>query len=480
VSICFSCGLISAPNDTTEGTDFLYGKPKALSKRGLSLETCRRYGYIVCKDDWGNTVQVAPYYDPASGRLVAQKVRGQDKAFRVIGKGKDMPLFGQQLVRRGGKQVVITEGEIDAMSISQALGNTWPVVSLPNGAGNLQALQSSLDLLESNERIVLCFDNDEPGQKATEAALELFSPGKAYVVDLGTHKDANDFLLEEEITAPLAMGTPFPWPKLNDMVFGFRPGELVTWTAGTGTGKTAIIGELEHYVLMETNNRLGIIHLEEGIVRSARRIIGVHMDKPIHLPNVEYTSEDFADAWDATIGSGRVCAYNHFGSIDIDVLVNRVRHLVRGLGCSVVVLDHVSMVVSGADVSADERRMLDNVVTRLKSLAEETSATIHMISHLSRTKGLAHEEGGHVSLNHLRGSQAIGQLSDTIVALERDQQAMDEVERNTTMLRVLKNRYAGVTGPADYLRYDRDTGRMTLVAGKAKALEWGEGEVADF
>ena len=289
------------------------------------------------------------------------------------------------------------------------------------------------------------------------------------IVDLGDMYD--------EVSAPLTMGTTYPWPRLNDLTFGMRPGELVTWCAGTGVGKTAVVSELEYHLLMNAGARVGIIHLEEGCVRSGRRLVGLHMNKPVHLPGVEYTQAEFDGAFEATLGQHRVFAYNHFGSLDDDTLLNRIRYLARARGCGIIVLDHVSMVVSGADLDADERRMLDRVVTRVKSLGEETGVITHMVSHLSRPQGNAsHEEGAQVSLRHLRGTQAIAQLSDFVIALERDQQADSDEDRNTTTLRVLKNRYAGLTGPADRLYYDHKTGRLTAFAAETPTVDMGATE----
>jgi twinkle protein len=499
VSICFSCGDIAAPDG--EKAAPVKGAPlvtdvevRYLPARSLSFDTCKRYGYGVAHTN-GTWQQVAPYYDPKTGQLVAQKLRTAGKQFTITGDAKRMGLFGLHLCRTGGKMITITEGEIDAMSVSQAMGNTWPVVSLPNGGGNLQALQDNLDFLESYDKVILGFDNDEVGQKALDAALNLFSPGKAHVVNLGDYKDANDMLqdgkqkelrqavweakeyrpdgivdlseMREEIEAPLESGYPYPWPKLNEKLYGMHAGQLITWTAGTGTGKTAIISELEYWMLTEQRMRVGIIHLEEGVIRSSRRLIGIDMNKPIHLPEATYTKEEFDESWNRTIGSGRCFAYNHFGSLDSDTLLNRIRYLVKARDCPVVVLDHVSMVVSGSDMDVDERRLLDRTMTMLKSLTEETGVILHVISHLSRQKGTSHEEGGQVSLNNLRGTQAIGQLSDTVIAAERNQQADNEVERNTTQLRVLKNRYAGLTGIADRLEFKHDTGRMVIASGSS-------------
>jgi twinkle protein len=487
VSICFSCGAIHSP-DGVQATGLLPIETRELQTRGITEDTCRRYNYGVSTHQ-GEPVQVAPYYD-AHGRMVAQKIRTRKKDFCILGDAKKMGLFGSQLARRHGKMIVITEGEIDAMAVSQAMGNTWPVLSLPNGASSLKPLKQALEYLETYEKVVLCFDNDEPGAAALEAALPLFSPGKAHVASLGAYKDAGEMLVEagpkalrdavwsakeyrpdgvvsmaelyDEATKPLVRGTEYPWERLNKMTYGFRPGELITWTAGTGVGKTQVVTELEYDVLVRQGLKVGIIHLEEGPVRTARRLVGIDLNKPLHLPDEEVDDDDFNAAWRRTAGSGRAFSYVHFGSVDSEILLNRIRYMRSAFGVDVVFLDHVSIVVSGAELDKDERRMLDRVVTQLKSLCEETGLVIHLVSHLRRPDGKgSHEEGRQVSLSHLRGTQAIGQLSDFVIALERNQQAEDETARNTTLLRVLKNRYAGITGEADSLYFNRDTGRMT-------------------
>jgi twinkle protein len=475
-----------------------------LSARGLHQDTCQRYGYGTSNYN-GVACQVAPFCD-AKGRVTGQKLRLPGKDFRVVGEIPADALFGRQLLRGNGRRVIITEGEIDAMSVSQAMGNTWPVVSVPHGAGSAVAcIKANLEVLEGYDKVVLCFDNDEPGQEAAEAVIDLFSPGKIALADLGSHKDPNEMLtvagsedlrnaiwnasdyrpdgvvnladLKERISAPLAQGIQYPWQGLNRMLYGFRPQELITWTAGTGVGKTAVVSELVYYLIMQ-GVKVGIVYLEEGVERAGRRIVGLHMNKPLHLPNQEVKQEDFDAAFEVTLGSNNLYAYDHFGSLDETVLLNRIRYMVKGLGCQVVVLDHISMVVSGADLDADERRMLDHTMTNLRTLTQETKASFHVVSHLRRGMGKAHEEGGKVSLAHLRGTQAIAQLSDAVIACERNQQADDNEERNTTILRVLKNRYAGITGPACELLFDHETGRLKEIDEDVAAF--GETSNDDF
>jgi twinkle protein len=103
--------------------------------------------------------------------------------------------------------------------------------------------------------------------------------------------------------------------------------------------------------------------------------------------------------------------------------------------------------------------MIDITMTRLRSLVERTGITMFLVSHLRRTgEGKSHEEGGRVTLGQLRGSAAIAQLSDAVIALERDQQSDTD-----TTVRVLKNRFTGEVGPACDLVYDLSTCRFTEV-----------------
>jgi twinkle protein len=424
--------------------------------------------------------------------VVAQKVRLPSKDFLVTGDLKKAGLYGQQLCRSGGKMIVVTEGEIDAMSVTEVMGKSWPAVSVPTGAaGAAKALAKQIEFLESFEKVVLCFDDDEPGAEALEKCVALFSPGKVAIANLGGYKDANDMLqhgdeaglrdaiwgaqvyrpdgvvnmgdLYDRVQKPLEQGLQYPWEGLNEKLFGFRPGEVITWTAGTGVGKSALVSELVYH-LISAGIPTGIVYLEEGVDRAGKRIVGLAMDKPLHLPSAEYTKAEFDAAWAKTLGTGLLFAYDHFGSLEEDTLLNRMRYMVKACGCRVIVLDHISMVVSGQDLESDERRMLDRIMTNFKSLMQETEAAGHVVSHLRRPPGAgSHEEGRKVSLSHLRGTQAIAQLSDAVIAAERNQQADTDEERNTTGLRVLKNRYAGLTGPAGSVLFNHETGRLIEV-----------------
>jgi twinkle protein len=244
---------------------------------------------------------------------------------------------------------------------------------------------------------------------------------------------------------------------LNLKTYGMRKGEVVTLTSGTGQGKSSVIRNWEKW-LLDQGHSVGIVALEENVAQTAKSLMGIHMEIPHHLWKDQGVTEDQKrEAFDATVGNGRCVLYDHFGSMDSENLLSRIRYMAVGMGCSHIFLDHLSIVISGIG-GGDERRLLDNTMTKLRSLVEELQISLIIVSHLKRPEGRSHEEGGQVSLAHLRGSGAIAQLSDICIALERDQQ--DEARKNITTLRVLKNRYTGDTGVACSVSYNPDTGLL--------------------
>jgi twinkle protein len=181
----------------------------------------------------------------------------------------------------------------------------------------------------------------------------------------------------------------------------------------------------------------------------------VAANKPLHLNN-EIPEEDLKSAFRNTVGGGNCFLRDGFGSVDPDALLNDIRYLVKANEVKWIILDHLSILLSGNE-SSDERKMIDVVMTQLRSFVEETGIGMILISHLRRAQGdKGHEDGAQVSLGQLRGSHSIAQLSDIVVALERNISAGD----NAASLRVLKNRFNGQTGPAGDLAHQTSTGRL--------------------
>lgn len=467
---------------------------QGIPDRRISKKVAERYSVTV---EYGPDGTITRHYYPihnTNGDLIGSKVREvEGKRFHVTGTTNDCQLFGQEICRGGGKFITITEGELDALSVSEMFGGTYDIVSLVRGASAAKKeVQAQLEFLESYETVVLCFDNDKAGEEAVDAVKDLFSPGKLKIVKLSKGmKDASDYLSagqgksfvsawwDAKTYRPdgIVSGSdtwdriverrdiksiPYPWAGLNELTRGMRYSELVTLTSGSGMGKSQVVRELEHYLLRATEDNIGVIALEEDISRSALGIMSVEANRPLHLEEDTDTSE-LRPYWEATLGTGRYFLFDHWGSTGADNLLARVRYMGRSLNCKVIFLDHLSIVVS-AQENGDERKAIDEIMTKLRSLVQELGILLILVSHLRRTSGQTHEEGGKVSLGDLRGSQSIAQLSDMVIGLERNQQDEDLEARNTSLVRVLKNRYTGETGPAAWLRYDKFTARLTEVA----------------
>lgn len=457
-----------------------------LTKRKLTVDTCKKWDYHTGEYK-GRQVQVANYKD-AQGQTVAQKIRFPNKDFLFIGDTKNVGLYGQHLWRDGGKMVTCVEGEVDALSLSQAFGNKWPVVSIPNGAaGAKKAVQKQLEWLNKFEKVVFCFDNDKAGVEAAKECAALLPPKKSRIAMLPL-KDASEMLVQgrtselidaiwgakehrpdgilngadlwETISLEEQIPTwDYPFKGLNALTHGIRKGEIVTVTAGSGIGKSQICREFAHHLLLQ-GETIGIVALEESVKRSALGLMSIAANKPLHL-NAEVTPEEKKQAFEDTLGTGRVFLYDHWGSTDSENLLEKIRYLANGCGCGFIVLDHISIVVSGLE-GGDERRIIDNTMTKLRALCEELKIGLILVSHLKRPDGKGHEEGQATSLSQLRGSAAIGQLSDQVIGCERNQQ--DPENANVTVLRILKNRWSGETGVACLLSWQRETGRMTEMA----------------
>lgn len=492
---CYSCNTYFRPDGSVKSEGVRVSKEcipfedleeVSLTKRCIGKDTCSKFKYFstVYK---GKPCQVACYYDD-SGNLVGQKLRFPDKSFAVLGNISNR-LYGSQLWA-SGKKIVITEGEIDCLTVSQLQGNKWPVVSIPNGAqGAKKAIEANLEYLDKFEEVVLMFDMDEPGRKACEECAKILPAGKAYIANLPC-KDPNECLSEgkgSEVLQAVWNAKPYrpdgivsgtelyekcvtdiddlkdsveyPWVALQNKTKGARHGELYVFTSGSGMGKSTILRELEYYFGVHRGELCGIVALEESTRKTGMELMSIHLNKRLILDPEGTDEDERSRAFAETIGNGNFFLYDHFGSLDSGNLLSKLRYMIVSLGCKRIFLDHISIVVSGMDTDEDggERKAIDKLMTNLRSLVEETGATMFVVSHLKRPEKKGHEEGAQVSLSQLRGSGAIAQLSDMVIGLERNQQGDNP---NVLTLRVLKNRFCGDTGVSGYLEYDPETGRL--------------------
>ncbi len=504
-----------------EGSASLYRcSYSALAKRNITEETARFWSYGRTEVRGTTGIHCANYLDE-NRQVVAQKLRFPDKTFPWTNRAAFKGLYGQWLWRDGGKQVVITEGEIDALSVSQVQQNKWPVVSLVDGGGKnaVKPIKEAYEWLQKFEKIILFFDNDEKGRATVEIVKRMLPLGKVYVAFAPEgFKDANDLLMAgkgkqiidtiwgakqwrpegivsgQSVISRLtdrSVVQAYPYPDFMEMLNyksggGIRLGELDVWTSGTGMGKTTVIKALQHHYLHTSTFNQALIHLEEPLEDTGDDLIAYHVGQRFQIDNPEFkdtpeylrAAEELFLATDEE-GNPRLQLFDAFGSLEDGTLYDTIRYLAKACGVKVFWLDHLSILVSDMDQDGDERKRIDSIMHNLKSLTIELGIYIGLISHLRKPpgNGKSFEQGAVPSLDDLRGSGGIKQLSNGVYALSRDQQATDPEVRNTSTVTVLKCRKTGRTGTADFLTFSDATGRIEK--GKDPALVDGKSDFND-
>lgn len=490
---CYSCNALHNSNETmtTKYDDFITDMTlKPLKARGITESTCRKYQYYYTTYK-GKPCQVANYFDKY-GTIIGQKLRFQDKSFATKGK-ISKTFFGQQLYNRGSR-LIITEGEIDCLTVSQLLGNQEPVVSIPCGAQSAKKVfEANLKWLEGFDEVVVVFDNDDAGRSGAQEIEGILSPDKLRIATLKQYKDPNEYyindkgnellealenakrvtpeniinadtLLDDLLEEPEEVtGYGLPWNvKADKMIRGVRKGEITMLTAGTGIGKSTMIREIGYHLVMKHGLKIGSMMLEENVLRTSKGYIGLYLNKPVHLSRKGISNKKYTEAFVNTLGTGNFVMYNHFGSLDNSAILKAIRYMAVTEKCDFILIDHISIAVSGIE-SNNERKLIDILMTRLRQLCEELGVGLICICHLKRGDGKkSAEEGGSISLEDLRGSQAIAQLSDTIIALERNQQAESDVKKNLVQMRVLKCRQTGDTGIGGKLWFNKEKNRLEV------------------
>jgi twinkle protein len=433
---------------------------KELHSRKLREETCQKFGYGVVDDFGGTSAQVAPYYD-ADGNLVAQKVRKPGKEFTVLGSLKNALPFGAHAWDRTGRSIVVTEGEIDALSMSQVQGNKWPVVSIPNGAAGARAhMSKQRDYYLGFEKVVIMFDSDEPGLKAAKEAAAVIGR-RAHIAYLPQDcKDPNEMLKAgraEELISAMWRAEPYrpegivemstlgdqvlmapeyglSWflPALTDLTYGIRTGEIYAFGAGTGIGKTDFFTQQVMHFVTEHKVPVGYFALEQAPRETAIRLTGKFAGKTFHIPDSGWTHADKEAAWSQLTKTGKVFLYDSFGANEWDVVREKIEYLAHAEGVKYIFLDHLTAFAAAEE---DERKALESIMAEMGGLVKKLDIAIFLISHLATPEGKPHEEGGRVMIRHFKGSRAIGFWCHYMFGLERDQQAESDAFRTTTTLR---------------------------------------------
>jgi twinkle protein len=461
--------------------------------RGISKKVLYNAGVKIEYDDKRN---ITSHYYPitVNKKIKAYKKRiVVTKDFRMIGKAEVPELFNQ--VNSGKrKNLVITEGEVDCLSILEMLTKAkaqFDVVSIVNGAQSARRnIASNLDFVNKYEKVFIAFDNDEFGIEAAKDVAHIIKPGKAHIVN-SIHKDANEalskglideylqdvwsakiykpdaFITGEKIWQAFkersevkSIAYPDCLKGLNDKLFGMRLGEITLFTSGTGSGKSTVVKETILNLLEKTEDKIGLISLEESIGDTATKLIGMSINKNIRMPG-DVSDEEARKGYEKVFGDERLILLDHQGSVADTSLLDRIEYL-AALGCNYLILDHITIAVSEGVDGATGNEAVDKVMSSLLKIVKRYNIHLTLISHLRKSPGDAKsfEEGVMPNLDSIKGSGSIKQISFDIIGFARNMMAAEKRDRNIVKFAVLKSRFSGDTGMCGQAIYNVDTGRL--------------------
>ena len=458
-----------------------------ISSRGISKETVDYFGVKMSVTEEGKP---ASHYYPYTkdGKIVAYKERKLPKeGFYTHGNFNKIDLFGQAQATQG-KTLVLTEGELDTLAVAEAYkshyNKTFAVASIPSATG-CKVLLEQREWVRTFNSIVLLFDQDEAGKKAIDTAAKIIGADK---VKVGTmpEKDPCDVLMKHGAKALLEAiwnaqtyspagilvgeqiwekylerknTESIPYPDcisgLNDKIRGMRQGEITLLTSGTGSGKSTITKEIILHLLATTDSKIGVISLEESIGDTTEQLVNMS------LKSQALDTDKFREGFEQVFSDERIVLLDHQGSVSDASLTDKIEYMAL-MGCTHLFLDHITIAVSEGTDGLTGNEAVDKMMSDLLKIVKKHNVWLGLISHLRKSfTGKAFEEGHLPTIDDIKGSGSIKQISFDIVAFARNLVAESDDEKRTVKFRVLKSRFTGLTGDAGSAMYDRTTGRLT-------------------
>jgi len=460
---------------------------QSLPDRKIHKSTCQKYGVHVEIDEGNGEIQAHFYPVYKSGRITGYKKRNLPKSFSCIGDCKgSIQLFGQNLFVGGGKKLLITGGELDALSAYQMMKEKYSdfepnVVSLPKGE-TVSSISDNMDWINKFDQVIIYTDMDDVGRKCAADIAELIGP-KAAIMSTSL-KDASDMLVAglqkefinsffsakphvpdgfvtvddvfDKATAMPTWGRSYPWPSLTKLTYGRRNGEGIYIGAGVKCGKSSFIDQLTHHIIAVEHGKVALFKMEEDPAMTTRKVAGLLMKKPFHKPDGNFTQSELIEGVNQT--KGKILMFDSYGSTSWDRLKGAIRHAVIVEKCQDIVIDPLTRLTVGMD-SAEANVELERIADELSSMAKDLGFFYVVCCHLrAPTTGKPHEMGGAVQSNQFAGSRAMMRAAYYLLGIQRNKDpSLDEDERNTSWFVLLEDRAFGNIGKFNVF-YNKSTG----------------------
>ena len=411
------------------------GQVKAFfEKRGLSEETMRLF-----KVGEQGDVAVFPYLHDDELKFIKFRPVSNKKGMYTSSESEPV-LFGWQAIDPMARYVVITEGELDAMSYRQF---GVPALSVPRGGGKGDKqnwLESEYDRLLRFDVVYLSFDNDPAGQEALEDVLPRLGRHRCLVPDLGTYKDANEALMagvdlyevlrtaksmdpeelksacdfhdatmQEFYCPPESKGIYLPWEKSHDKV-RVRNGEISIWNGINGHGKSLILGQVVVGTVYQ-GQRWCVASMEMSpprlLARMYRQAVGTNQ------PTYEQ-GESIRDYF-----TDKLWIFNVRGTAKGDRIIEVFDYAYRRYGVTQFLVDSLAKCGFQEDDYNGQKAFVD----RLMEFAAEFNVHVHLVVHSRKGEN----EDTPPNKMDVKGSGAITDMVDNVFIIWRNKPKEDAI-----------------------------------------------------
>ena len=508
ISMSFGESKTVKPAITDEENQAIKAKTSASGNgfRGIRDDVYKYFGVRHSFDEKSGEVTEQYYPVTQEGQISGYKIREVPKNFRSVGRtGADCEMFMAFRFNRGGKYLLITEGEVDSLSAYQMLkdynskrGSDFEtaVVSPTTGANSQKQIAANYKFFDLFDQIILAYDNDKAGQEAAEKIIPVLPKGKVKIMQM-RFKDANEYLekgkekefindfyaaksyvpvgvvasnqiseaMREEIQVPRIPLPPF-MHRLQDMMAGGIPlGRIVNLGSASGTGKSTICDEILYFMLFNSPHKVGIVTLESTTGQYGIKLLSRHISKKLELLGPETAfemlqQEDIKkkeyELFNNEEGEPRFYLVDDRDG-DVTNIQSAIENLIISCGCKVIVLDPLHDVISSLPLEEQE-----NFMSWQKGMVKSHMCTFLNVCHTRKTGNgqKSGSTGADLHEEDLMGNSAIYKSAACNLMFSRNKEAEDELEKNTTIMKATKIRWTGKTGIAGKYYYDNEKHRL--------------------
>ena len=447
--------------------------------RGIDPEVCKLYGIQIQTDADGKPVRYAYKYP----HTVKYRAFDDKSKTWIKDKGVGMNhLFGPEFNSNSSNKLYVTEGEFDAASLYQILGQKFFVKSLPSASIGEKFIKQNYNYLNSFKEIIYAGELDDAGRRSAERLYESF-PSKLYYVPMSKYKDANEFLMagdgeelkwtalkpqryspdnffcsDEEVAQAIRTENPYDYTPtghtgLDDKIRGIVKGGLTFLKAPRGTGKTEVIRYFETGLLKNPDTRIALLHMEEMRSTTYRAMatyhLGVNVRTKDDAQENNVSEEDVIKAaLEATQGE-RTIVFEMRSHDDPLKLLEYTRLASTVYGAEYIFVDHVQRLAYLSQTGVDgATSVLTSLGARMAQLSKELNIGVVFISQVN-------DDG------RTKYASSLEEEAIICIKIERDVENEDTTVQNTTDFIVDKNRPFARLGRAGSVYYDPETTLLT-------------------